>query len=531
MGDCIYISARRRKFQSGISLVATALMLILLGMFTIVGISMYKSWQEYNLSAQTGEDLDKIQAALDQYYRENGRYPCPASLKAPPDSAGFGAEVSNNCAGGNFDGTWEAPGTGSRMVRTGAVPVRTLGLPDSVMFDPYKKRYIYAVTEAYAIQGTPAPSDQGAITIQDSNGNNATAAAGNIVQTVYSMGLDDNGAYSMSGALLQTCNPAAKSGQNCDYATNTVFMNTLMKSYNNSAMVTSKIAYANPPVLPATTACSSSSKIKDVAFLLDTSGSMAEDQSSSFCPPGAPTCKRMDVARWAVRRALPARLYVNQQGPQPGKTLFTGFVGYSMSDITSNLTELDDNDLLVLDNPSMTGYIPPKFDSAFYSKLEQVISMCPYGDTPLGNHMRALADRLGNGDSPQRINKIMIISDGRSNKGEDPIDTANYIKTTYPNFQVDVIDMMGNTILAQIASITGGKYYSAENTTEFLQALYESAGLCVSLPPLAPPTDVAGCSNASSFWGGVRVIIDPPAPTYECDSTGNCGPPSSGLGG
>ena len=111
--------------------------------------------------------------------------------------------------------------------------------------------------------------------------------------------------------------------------------------------------------------------------------------------------------------------------------------------------------------------------------------MCPGGWTPLGIHLIALADRLGDGD-PDRVNKIIVLSDGRNTNGIDPLDAAFYIQNTYPNLQVDIVDVVGNPSLEQVSAATGGSYYRTDDPDTLLDALRAAAGICNDYVPTIP---------------------------------------------
>jgi len=491
--------------QSGISLLSTMMMVIILSMFLLGGIAMYKSWRSYSLVADTGKDIDQIEQALRQFVTENGYYPCPASLTAPVDSADatnrFGVSVNTNCpAAPSGTQTFQTTGRDGRKVRTGAVPVRTLGLPDEYAFDPYHKRYIYAVTEVYAVQGSSVNGDMGAIEIEDGNGNNATSVVGNIVHVVYSMGYDNNGAYSVSGGSpIAACDTSKPSGENCDFSSNAKFKNTVAKSYNDRALFTTKVSYSTA----MTPTCTSSgvSPFKDVAFLLDTSKSMEENPGAQFCPVGMEGCSRMDLARWALRRVLPSRIYNNQDMEGAGKTLFTGFVNDTNGTSDDAIAAVDrDMGNPTFNDPTSPNYTHPTEDavnSALESKLE---TMCPENYTPLGNHIEVLANKLGSNDTPAQPNKIIVISDGESNRGKDPLAVARAMKAKYPNLQIDIIDLVGNDSMKQVAAATGGKYFQTTNPTDLIQQFEASLQMCKAHTPQKAPVDKRGCGSKGN-WG------------------------------
>ncbi|NCC53607.1 MAG: VWA domain-containing protein [Spartobacteria bacterium] len=475
----------QRGGEDGFSLIAMALTISVCGLFIVAGIQLYQMWDANHRETVTEQGIRDIQAGLSRYLAQNGRYPCPAPLDAAIDTPSFGNEVSADCTAGAFPGTFRAAGRDGRMVRTGAVPVRTLGLDDRLMFDGHKKRFIYAVTEEYASSAAQPAADRGAIAIIDADGNNGTAVPGNIAQIVYSMGLDNNGAYNTNGLLLRACDPAAASGENCDFTANATFRNTIAKSMNENTMFVHKMAYA--PARTVITCADTGIPVPgEVAFLVDTSGSMdwkgqGEDGFSVQCPATMPNCKRIHVAQWAMRRAVPARIMTNALAAEPGATGMTGFVARNnVNNVQQNLGDI------TIDDPTQAGYEPPTEEELSNTLEGKLQGMCPTGNTPLGIHIEALADKIGDG-TPERPNKVVVISDGVSNNGTDPAAVARSIARKYPNIQVDIIDIVGNPSLRTVAETTGGQYFPTSNPDELLEALFAAVGVCgATLTPVAP---------------------------------------------
>ena len=404
------------------------------------------------------------------------------------DDAAFGVEISDDCAANLAvpSGTTRVASQDATkgFIRTGAVPVRTLNIPDEYMADGYNHRFVYAVTEAYTADDAPLGVDSGAITIQDAAGNSATAKPDNIVQIVYSTGWDTNGEYTVNGAQISACDTAKASGVNCDTTNNALFVNSLNKSGRPDDPFVNRISYR-----PSKTVLACEDKgltvPKDTAFLIDTSGSMAS-RPNGACPTGlSRNCNRMDVAHWAMRRVMPARLYSNTVTKNPGDTLMTGFVGSNSTGNVESGIRRDWNKILFDDAPDDgTAYVP-RTDAEIAAAVDKNLAgMCPSGGTPLGIHMEALANTMGDGDA-DRPNKITIISDGESNNGTSPVTVALAMKAKYPNIQVDIIDVVGNPTLRQVADITGGAYYRSNNPDELLDALYSSAGICNPYTPAA----------------------------------------------
>lgn len=478
--------------QQGVSLIAMSFLLMGLGLFSLPAIQIYKAQNNYAAKAETDEKIAHVQSALAHYMSQNGRYPCPAPLNAALDTDDFGVEVSSDCSVATaFDGTERAAGRGDRMVRTGAVPVRTLGIPDSYSYDGYKQRLVYAVTEEYAVKDKRPERDHGAIQILDGNRNNATSAPGNVVQIVFSTGMDMNGSYDLNGVRIQACDADARSGENCNYAADAIFMNTLQKSSSQNAddAFVHTVSYVpNKDIVPCEDKPSGSIP-KDTAFLVDTSGSMYDPAA---CPPGMGTdCRRIDVAHWAMRRIVPARMYGNKLIEKPGVTSMTGFKCVNKTEDNINDCKQVNQDSfseIVFNDPAVDA---PLEGDALTTKLEEELKgMCPpskQSGTPLALHMKELAFKLKGSDDENRPNKITVISDGKNNvKPYDPVEIAKEIKRDYPNLQVDIIDVVGNPELEKVSEITGGKYYRSDNPTELLKALYNSAGVCQPHIPTEP---------------------------------------------
>ncbi|WP_412033198.1 thrombospondin type-1 domain-containing protein [Nitratireductor aquimarinus] len=219
---------RTMERQDGYSLLGIALLLIVVGLMVHPGLHLVKIWREYSNSTETAERMTAAQDAVKAFVMENGRYPCPAPLNAPIDSARFGREVSDDCTDGDHAGTFRSAGRDGRMVRTGTLPVRTLGLRDEWIVDGWNHRFTYAVTEEFAAEGAPLAADRGAITIVDGAGNAASASEGNVVHLILAHGPDRRGAYNLGGAPQEPCDPDAFAGENCTH--NARYVNTLARS-------------------------------------------------------------------------------------------------------------------------------------------------------------------------------------------------------------------------------------------------------------------------------------------------------------
>lgn len=231
----ISIAALRRRNAFTLielSIGLTILSLIAAGALTVGGVMVEQ--QQYTGSNQRVVDAKK---ALANYFAVQGRLPCPASRTAAPDTAGFGVEVNCGAGGAAPAGTLRRNGgtnyanaspNMAGIVRYGVLPVRTLGLRDSAMFDDYGNRISYAMSEQFGTVQSFAAIN-GAITLVDGNTNAIASAntANAAVFVVYSHGPNGAGSYrgSTGSANSTACLAAAvDEAENCN--DNGVFMDT-----------------------------------------------------------------------------------------------------------------------------------------------------------------------------------------------------------------------------------------------------------------------------------------------------------------
>jgi|TARA_R110002096_G_scaffold148727_1_gene309759 type II secretory pathway pseudopilin PulG len=239
--------------QSGFSLIAVALLILVLGLIAVPALQIIQVKQEKQRIDVTAQKLASLKNALRVFRSRNGRLPCPAPLDASLDSATFGLEVTPDCTDGDYAGTFRAPGRDGRMVRTGAVPVRTLNVADELAVDKWGHRIVYAVTEAYAAPGAPFEEDKGAITVLDTNGNDVTSAPGNLAYVLVAQRQDARGAYGTNGRLLEPCEAGSAAGANCTYDAS--FVNTLARSSSPGGdQITHTVAYGDMRT-PTPSAC------------------------------------------------------------------------------------------------------------------------------------------------------------------------------------------------------------------------------------------------------------------------------------
>jgi hypothetical protein len=198
-----------------------AITMLALGFLTTGGIYLYQNYDVITADQASVDYSREVEDALKNFVAMEGRLPCPAPLNAAPDASDFGKEAAGPCEGGALaSGTYRMVGRDGMPVRVGAVPVRTINVPDKMMMDGYGRRYVYAVTEKIASPGADIKTDEGAIYINNQNGQSISDQSGLIIYALMSPGTDDRGAFDEQGSLIAPCESGTVAGNNCAFLDN-----------------------------------------------------------------------------------------------------------------------------------------------------------------------------------------------------------------------------------------------------------------------------------------------------------------------
>ncbi len=512
-----------KKNISGNSLISVLFFMIVLSLLVLPIMSYYDDWKDQKRASDTMVRLDTINKTIREFAAANGYYPCPANIRSGFDTVNFGQSASNECNTGSpagFSGQTKRSGRAKdsgaiNHVRAGAVPVRTLGLPDNYIYDGYNHRYVYVVTEAYAAvasDGTPPNipeldrNDSTGVFVEDINEHSATRKTGNAVYAVISMGDTTEGSYSANGALLGRC-PAGVA--NCSLEA-TIQNTVSISEAEGPGRFTQTVRYDTPqPCI------SSENTPNTIAFLLDSSGSMGAqggEQNISRLPltPDdiAPSpIWRVHPAQWALRRALIARNVAMSPENNPGGSFETV--------ISSFRTNFD--------------WSYREYSNSNTDQVEDILRnplMCPrYGSgTPLGATVRSLADQIRGGREGGPPNKIIALVDGGGDRGAI-VSALRHIRDTYgTRLQVNFIDTVNSTVIPEAIAESGvtsatATYISTVNDPDTLvyELLHSSNGCSISSVP-EPLNERYYCTPPTCEEMGTC----PTEPT--CEETGTCPP-------
>jgi prepilin-type N-terminal cleavage/methylation domain-containing protein len=214
----------------GFSLLEMSIVLVVIAGITAAAATMGGPMIESAKRTQTNNKLDTIEKALLAFRGVNNRLPCPADATVLPADAnnvyGVEGDSATSCQSTSvYDGTsgvrttTASPGPSANYkdaatnVVEGAVPVKTLNLPEDFMYDGWGHKFAYAVNyklTAISAMLNESISDQAKIVVQDATGASRTnhlysSTPSNLytpdeaVYALVSYGMDGHGGYRRDG--------------------------------------------------------------------------------------------------------------------------------------------------------------------------------------------------------------------------------------------------------------------------------------------------------------------------------------------
>lgn len=147
----------------GITLLELAITLVILGILANLYFTFRDLHNSNDAITATQAKMQEMEKALITFIANNGRLPCPASPAQITSDSTFGKEqinLSASPASCIITGTSLLSGAlqGEDLLYYGAVPTRTLGLPDDYMFDPWGNRIGYFVQRSFSNNHITNPS-------------------------------------------------------------------------------------------------------------------------------------------------------------------------------------------------------------------------------------------------------------------------------------------------------------------------------------------------------------------------------------
>lgn len=217
-----------RHKNAGFTLFEMTVVMIIAGiLLALLGATLLRYSSENRIKT-TQIRSERIQESLSRYLSVNGRYPCVARHDLGADNENFGKEITTSCSSGVVTGT-----TSLTDIRIGAVPTRSLNLPDQFAADGWGNKFTYAVTKDLATAGA-YKSDEGRITIVNSAGANITTDSHYVIVSHGQTGIGSRPfSYENSATLnvIVPCSAAELDEENCNQ--DNVFMSALVNPTKN----------------------------------------------------------------------------------------------------------------------------------------------------------------------------------------------------------------------------------------------------------------------------------------------------------
>ncbi len=215
-------SRRKIGSQQGFTLVELSISVLIISLL-IAGIVTIEN-QRIRVAQRDELDdkLARIGEALYNYRLLNNKLPCPGDSSLARTDANFGLQAdgaAGDCSVGATISSNINSSDGGISVFGGSVPVRTLGLPDGIAFDPWGNQFTYYVdkeannsTNFTGINGTAGVTDSNLLNVQDESG--ATLSE-DVFAVVLSHGANGHGAFNVAGNRLSAGITNAAEQENC----------------------------------------------------------------------------------------------------------------------------------------------------------------------------------------------------------------------------------------------------------------------------------------------------------------------------
>ena len=209
--------------QSGFTLIELSIWLIVVGLITLPLLTIYKNYINERILGINNGKFTTIQAQVNNFAVNNGRYPVPASLLDNRTNPTFGQSVTTAIlpctAWPTANGICRTAGPGPDPILIGAVPFADLGISPEFGHDYWGNKILYAVTETQTGVYTPGNARIDVWAISDEVTQAEGILTGQFDMILVSHGESGAGAYTKDGVLVSAC-PAPAAGReymNCDF--------------------------------------------------------------------------------------------------------------------------------------------------------------------------------------------------------------------------------------------------------------------------------------------------------------------------
>ena len=222
------------KFKSAYTLLELSIVLVILGFTAMTFLGVVDSYVRVNKYQVTFQRLEAIELKILKYFKNNRGLPCPASQTTSSESSGFG-EDGDPCNSASTTGVCpnaaEYVDSGSTRGYQGSIPVVSLGMPASYMYDGWGRRFTYYVASNLVCKdGTnlnmyfyqnesylPVVSNKPSVDGSSQHDYEANA------YVVLSHGVNGYGGYTKAGVQVSEVNASSDEVENADGDMNFVY--------------------------------------------------------------------------------------------------------------------------------------------------------------------------------------------------------------------------------------------------------------------------------------------------------------------
>ncbi len=195
--------------ESGFSLLQTSIILMMAAMVLISFVPGQGAGDANQKLLDSIAKLNKVEDGMNRFMAVQGRRPCPADASRDVNAANFGVEAGtvtpNSPVGGCTGGSPAAnmgPDAGSGLVVAGAIPTKTLGLPDDYAYDAWGRRFTYEVDIRATKASTCYNLHTGGLAVKTRDPTGTVRNTDNVMYAYITHGPGGYGAWPAQGSTL-----------------------------------------------------------------------------------------------------------------------------------------------------------------------------------------------------------------------------------------------------------------------------------------------------------------------------------------
>lgn len=247
MRDFMKYMRLKLSCQKGMTLIDVSIAMVVIALIAYPLLKQYDLYVSQQKVVNVGANFSDINSAIEIFYNNERRYPCPANITLARTNANYGLEMFDTATGTCLTSAGASAGTGHTTPVSGMAPFKTLGLTEKSAYDSWGNRLLYVVSANTAstalvpvsydyvasppaaatlppttliMYGLRAPPSGAVCTwpiVTASNPAASTRCNGWGHYVIVSHGPNGEGAYNQDGVLVAAC-PASsvRESENCD---------------------------------------------------------------------------------------------------------------------------------------------------------------------------------------------------------------------------------------------------------------------------------------------------------------------------